>query len=124
MRKNPKLLLIVGVLLLLAGFALDFGSGGEAQATAQQEQLCRTEMARRGPGAAELAEKCSEANFAIAIAASSVGSSVSADEAAAAISGNNQTEVGGSTLSKFLMGLGIGLLIAGIIALVMRRREG
>lgn len=124
MRGNPKLLLIVGALLLLAGFALNFGAGGEAQATAQQEQLCRTEMAGRGAEAEEPADKCSEANFAIAIAASSAGSNVSAEEAAAAISGNNQAEVGGSTLSKFLMGLGAGLLIAGTAVLVMRRRKG
>ncbi len=124
MQKNPKMLLVVGAFLLLAGFVLNFGSGGEAQATAQQEQLCRAEMAERGAEAEDLADKCSEANFAIAIAASSAGSSVSAEEAAAAISGNNQAEVGGSTLSKFLMGLGIGLFIAGIITLVMRRREG
>lgn len=124
MRKNSKLLLIIGALLLLAGFALNFGAGGEAQATAQQEQACRTEMAGRGAEADALADKCSEANFAIATIASSAGSGMSAQDAAAMISQNNQAEVGGSTLSKFLMGLGIGLFIAGIIGLAARKRQG
>lgn len=124
MRKNPKLLLIIGALLLLAGFALNLGAGGEAQATAQQEQACRGEMAGRGAEAEALAEKCSEANFAIATIASSAGSGMSAQDAAAMISQNNQAEVGGSTLSKFLMGLGIGLFVAGILGLAARKREG
>lgn len=125
MRKNPKLLIVIGALLALAGFILNFGAGGEAQATAAQEQACRSEMANRGAEGASLAEKCGEANFAIAIIASSAGSGMSAQEAAATISQNNQAEVGGSTLSKFLMGLGIGLFIAGVIALVTaRKRQG
>lgn len=124
MRKNPKLLIVIGALLLAAGFALDLGAGGEAQATPQQEQACRTEMTGRGAEAAALAEKCSEANFAIATIASSAGSGMSAQDAAAMISQNNQAEVGGSTLSKFLMGLGIGLFIAGIIGLVVRKNKG
>lgn len=124
MQKNPKLLLVIGALLLLAGFALNFGAGGEAQATAQQEQACRTEMTGRGADAEALAGKCSEANFAIATIASSAGSGMSAQDAAAMISQNNQAEVGGSTLSKFLMGLGIGLFLAGIITLAARKRKG
>lgn len=124
MRKNPKLLILIGALLLAAGFVLDLGAGGEAQATPQQEQACRTEMTGRGAEAAALAEKCSEANFAIATIASSAGSGMSAQDAAAMISQNNQAEVGGSTLSKFLMGLGIGLLIAGVIGLVVRKNKG
>ena len=124
MRKNPKLLILIGALLLVAGFVLDLGAGGEAQATPQQEQACRTEMTGRGAEAAALAEKCSEANFAIATIASSAGSGMSAQDAAAMISQNNQAEVGGSTLSKFLMGLGIGLLIAGVIGLVVRKNKG
>lgn len=124
MRKNPKLLLIVGALLLLAGFALNFGAGGEVQATAEQEQACRAEMAGRGAEASALADKCSEANFAIATIASGAGSGMSAQDAAAMISQNNQAEVGGGMLSKFLMGLGVGILIAGVITLVVRKREG
>lgn len=124
MRKNPKLLIVIGALLLAAGFVLDLGAGGEAQATPQQEQACRTEMTGRGAEAAALAEKCSEANFAIATIASSAGSGMSAQDAAAMISQNNQAEVGGSTLSKFLMGLGIGLFIAGVIGLVVRKNKG
>lgn len=127
MRKNPKLLILIGALLLAAGFVLDLGAGGEAQATPQQEQACRTEMTGRGAEAAALAEKCSEANFAIATIAtiaSSAGSGMSAQDAAAMISQNNQAEVGGSTLSKFLMGLGIGLFIAGVIGLVVRKNKG
>lgn len=122
MKKNPKLLVIIGALLALAGFALNFGAGGEAKATAQQEQACRAEMTGRGAAADALVEKCSEANFAIATIASSAGSGMSAQDAAAMISQNNQADIGGSTLSKFLMGLGIGLFIAGIISLVMRKR--
>jgi len=125
MRKNPKLLILIGALLLAAGFVLDLGAGGEAKATPQQEQACRTEMTGRGAEeAAALAEKCSEANFAIATIASSAGSGMSAQDAAAMISQNNQAEVGGSTLSKFLMGLGIGLFIAGVIGLVVRKNKG
>lgn len=125
MRKNPKFLVVIGALLVLAGFFLNFGAGGEAQATAAQEQACRAEMTGRGAEAASLAEKCSEANFAIATTASSAGSGMSAQEAAAMISQNNQAEVGGSTLSKFLMGLGIGLFLAGVIGLAAaRKRKG
>lgn len=124
MLKDPKLLLIVGALLALAGLALNFGAGGEAQATQQQEQACRAEMAGRGAEADALADKCSEANFAIATIASSAGSGMSAQDAAAMISQNNQAEIGSGMLSKFLMGLGIGIFIAGIISLAIRKREG
>lgn len=124
MNRNPKLLAIIGALLALAGFALSFGAGGETRANAQQEQACRTEMASRGAGADALVEKCSEANFAIATIASSTGSGMSAEDAAAMISQNNQAEIGGSTLSKFLIGLGLGLVIAAIVSLAMRKRKG
>ena len=62
-----------------------------------------------------LAVPCSNANFAVGIAASS------AESAASAINGNNQSEIAGDMLGKFLLGLGLVLTAAGATCLFMRR---
>lgn len=114
MAKNPKTVLMIGLVLLLAGALLTF-MGGPAGASSAQEEACRQEMASRGPDGAAMADSCSEANFAIAITAKN------ANDAASAISGNNQSEILGGMLGKFLLGFGLALTAVGAIRLFARK---
>lgn len=62
--------------------------------------------------------RCQESAFATAMTASD------AQAAATAISSANNSEVGGSMLSMFLIGLGLPLMIAGAVAAIQQRRRG
>jgi type II secretory pathway component PulM len=106
MTRNPRLLLIVGVVLLLAGAFLSFGSSAPSADPAQAAQ-CRERMRDAG---AEMQARCDEAAVATAMTATN------ADEAAASISAMNNGEVGGNTLGMFLLGLGLVLTLAGVLA--------
>ena len=117
MKKNPRNLLWIGLVLLLIGAVLSFGPGsGPASASGDTEAACRTEMAKRG-GDTSLADQCSDANFATAITATN------ASDAAAAISANNRSEIGGSALGKFLLGMGLVLTVFGIVAPLLGKKD-
>lgn len=117
MKKNPRNLLWIGLVLLLIGAVLSFGPGsGPAGASSDAEAACRTEMAKRG-GDKALADQCSEANSATAITATN------ASDAAAAISANNQAEIGGSAIGKFLLGMGLVLTLFGLVAPMLRKKD-
>lgn len=121
MQKNPKLLVIFGVIALAIGAVISFGFGGAVGASAAQEAACRAEMAESGGEAAAMADRCNEATFAIAMTANRSG--MTAQEAGAAIAAANQSEVGGSTLGKLLMGLGFGLLIGGTMLIIRQKQR-
>lgn len=114
MQKNPRILLWIGLAMLVIGGFLTF-MNGPTGADAATEQACRAEMERRGPEMKEMADSCSEANFAIAM------TSTDASSAAKAISGNNQAEVGGNMLGQFLLGMGLVLTLAGIFLPMIKK---
>ena len=117
MKRNPKTLLWIGLVLLAIGAFLSFGPGsGPASASSATEAACRTEMAKRG-GDASLAERCTDANFATAITATN------ASDAAAVIAANNNAEIGGSAIGKFLIGMGLVLTLFGFLAPMLRKKD-
>jgi hypothetical protein len=107
MTRNPRLLLIVGIVLLLVGGILSFGSSAPRADPAQVAQ-CRERMKDAG---AEMQARCDEAAVATAMTATN------ADEAAASISAMNNQEVSGNTLGMFLLGLGVVVSLAGVLAM-------
>ena len=107
MKKNPKLLLIAGVVVLAVGIALQF-AGGTPSADPAARQQCEQKMTANGADPTMVA-RCSEATFAIATTATD------ANAAAEAISRSNSGEVGGNVLSMFLIGLGLALTIGGLV---------
>lgn len=110
MNKNPKLIMIAGLVVLIIGVALMF-LGGPPKASAAQQAQCVARLS----GEAALAARCKEAAFATAMTATD------ADAAARSISAANNAEIGGGMLSKFLIGLGLVLAIGGF--LIGRRQK-
>lgn len=113
MKRNPRLLLIIGLVLLAVGAFLSFGSGPPAADPARAAR-CRDRMQDAG---AEMAARCDEAAFATAMTATD------ADQAAASISASNNQEIGGHTLGMFLLGLGLVFTVAGGIAMRKQARR-
>jgi len=109
-RKNPLVLLVVGVILLIAGAMLTFGGTAPA-ADAATVAKCQERMKDQG---AEMLGRCKESAFATAMTATD------ANAAARAISASNNSEIGGNALGMFLLGLGLVLTVAG--GLAWRRR--
>lgn len=107
MKRSPQLLLILGIVLLALGgymsFARSIPPSDPVQAAA-----CRERMKDAG---AEMLSRCSEAAFATAMTATD------ADQAAAAISASNNKEIGGNAIGMFMLGLGLVMTLAGIVAL-------
>jgi hypothetical protein len=101
--KNPVLLIVLGLVLLAAGAALNL-TGGPPKADAAIAAQCKERMR----GQPDMVAKCDEAAFAAAMTATD------ADSAARAISAANNSEVGGNTLAMFLLGLGAVVTAAGI----------
>ena len=118
MKKNPKVILLIGLMFLMIGGALNFMVRGAAAATAEQEAACREQLASQGGDSAAMAHRCNEAVVAIGIGSQRLG--LSAPEAAQAIAAANQGEVGGNMLGKFLLGFGLALTVIGGIAVVTR----
>ncbi len=110
MRKNPLVLLVVGVILLIAGALLTFGGTAPAADPATVAK-CQERMKDQG---AEMLGRCKESAFATAMTATD------ANAAARAISASNNSEIGGNALGMFLLGLGLVLAVAG--GLAWRRR--
>ena len=106
MKKNPVMLIGIGVLLLVLGAVLSFSSG-PPKADAALAQQCRDRLTAE-KSEQSLIEQCEGTAFATAMTATD------AQAAALAISAANNSEVGGNMLSKFLLGVGIVLLAVGI----------
>lgn len=103
MKKNPLLLLIVGLALLAIGGFISSGSG-PAKADSALMAQCQDRMRDQG---ADMMAKCREKAFATAMTATD------ADEAARAISSANNSEVGGNALGMLLIGIGLVAAAAG-----------
>lgn len=106
------LLICIGALLLILGIILNFGSGPPKADTALAQQ-CRENLTAR-QSEPSLIKQCDETAFATAMTATD------AQAAAQAISAANNSEVGGSMWSMFLMGVGVVLLAAGVF---LRRKQ-
>ena len=106
MKKNPMLLIAIGLVCLVIGVVMKT-TGGPAGADPALAAQCRQNLTERG-GDADLIAQCELEAFAIAMTASD------ADAAARGISAANQGEVGGSMISMFLIGLGLALLFGGL----------
>jgi hypothetical protein len=106
--------MIAGIVLLALGAFLSFAGGPPKADTAQTAQ-CRERMRDQG---AEMLARCDEAAFATAMTATD------ADQAAASISASNNQEIGGNALGMFLLGLGLVMTLAGLLALRKQARTG
>jgi hypothetical protein len=112
MKKNPTVLICIGALLLLLGVILHFSSGPPKADTALAQQ-CRENLTAR-KSEPDLIKQCDETAFATAMTATD------AQAAAQAISAANNSEIGGSTGSMFLIGVGVVVLAGGIF---LRRKQ-
>lgn len=110
MKKNPIILIVLGILLLASGAVMQF-TGGPPKADAATAQKCRDKMQDAG---AAFVERCSEAAFAEGMTATN------AEDAARAISSRNNSEISSNGISMFFIGLGLVLLIGGV---VLRRKQ-
>jgi hypothetical protein len=106
MKQNPRLLLVIGIVLLALGAFMSF-AGGAPKADPAQAVQCRQRLQDQG---VEMLARCDEAAFATAMTATD------ADQAAASISASNNQEVGGNALGMFLLGLGLVMTLAGLLA--------
>jgi hypothetical protein len=105
MKKNPLLLIAIGLVCLLIGGVMKV-TGGPPGASPALVAQCRQNLAARGGDAGMIAQ-CKETAFATAMTATD------ANAAAGAISAANRSEVGGGMVSMFLIGLGLALLAGG-----------
>ncbi|CAN5675007.1 hypothetical protein BH11PSE6_BH11PSE6_24980 [soil metagenome] len=110
MKKNPLILIVLGVLMLVAGAVMKL-NGGVPGADAATTARCQERMKDQG---LDMLRRCDETAFATAMTATD------ADAAARAISAANNDEVGSNALAMFLIGLGMVMTIGGV--LVARRR--
>ena len=106
MKKNPIVLIVLGLLLLAIGGFMQF-AGGAPRADAALVQRCQSEMKSRGAGA-DMVAQCSETAFATAVTATD------ADTAARSIAAANTSEIGSNALAMFLIGLGLVLTLGGV----------
>jgi hypothetical protein len=113
MKKNPVLLIVIGVVLLVAGGLMSF-TGGPPKADAATALQCRQKMTAAGAEATIIAQ-CDQRAFASQMTATD------ATSAAQAISAANNQEIGGNSLAMFLIGLGLVLSIAGVFLRTRRR---
>jgi hypothetical protein len=112
MKKNPTVLICIGAILLLLGIILNFSSGPPKADTALAQQCPDNLTARNAEPS--LIKQCDETAFATAMTATN------AQAAAQAISAANNSEVGGSMWSMFLIGVGVILLAGGVF---LRRKQ-
>lgn len=106
MKKNPLLLIAIGLVCIVIGGFMKITSGPPAANPALVAQ-CQQTITERG-GDAQMMAQCKETAFASAMPATD------AESAAKAISAANQSEIGGGMVSVFLIGIGIALLIGGL----------
>ncbi len=106
--KKPLVLIIVGAILLAIGGMLHFGgAGGAPKADSALMQQCQQKMKAENAEPAMI-QQCDEKTFATAMTATD------AQSAATAISAANNSEVGGSMMSMFFIGVGLALLAGGV----------
>jgi hypothetical protein len=106
MKQSPRLLLVIGIVLLAIGAFMSF-AGGSPKADFAQAVRCRERFQDQ---AAEMPARCDEAAFATATTATD------ANQAAASISASNNQGIGGNALGMFLLGLGLLMTLASLIA--------
>lgn len=106
MKKNPLLLIAIGLICLVIGGVMKV-TGGPPGADPALVAQCRQNVTERG-GDADLIAQCDGAAFASAMTATD------ANAAAQAISAANQSEIGGGMVSMFLIGIGLALLAGGL----------
>lgn len=114
MKQNSRLLLAIGIVLLALGAFMSF-AGGPPKAGPAQAVQCRERLQDQG---AEMLARCDEAAFATAMTA------IDANQAAASISASNNQEISGNTLGMFLLGLGLVMTVAGLLASRKQVRAG
>lgn len=107
MKKNPLLLIVLGLTLLGVGAFMQF-AGGAPKADPVLVQRCQAEMNARG-AEADMVKQCTETAFATAMTATD------ATAAAQSISAANTSEIGSNALAMFLIGLGLVLTLGGIV---------
>jgi hypothetical protein len=113
MKKNPLLVLALGVLLLVIGGAL-YLTGGQPKADPALVAKCQDAMKARGSDASMIAQ-CNDTAFATTMTATD------ANAAAQAISGANNQEVHASSMAMFLIGIGLVFTLAGLFLQRQRR---
>jgi hypothetical protein len=113
MKKNPVLLIVVGVVLLVAGGLIHLTSG-PPKADAATTLQCRQKMTAAGAEATTIAQ-CDQRAFANQMTATD------ATAAAQAISAANNAEIGSNSLAMFLIGFGLVLTLAGVVLRTRRR---
>lgn len=107
--RKPKLLALLGLIILVVGVALNISS----DSVSQEDQLaCEAIVKEQHGGHPELMDKCTEPGMVAMMRASE--QNLSAQEAAQNISAANQSSLGGGLLAKFLLGLGLALFLVGL----------
>lgn len=114
MKLNPRITLVIGIVLLAAGAFISFGSAPPA-ADPASAAACRERFKDQGQ---EMLARCDEAAFATAMTATD------ANQAAASISASNTQEIGGNALGMFLLGVGLVLTLAGGFGSLKQSRGG
>lgn len=107
MKKNPLLLIVIGLICLLIGGVMQI-TVRPPEADPARAAQCRQNLTERG-GDTDLIGQCGQAAFASAMTATD------ADAAAQTISAANQSEIGGGMVSMFLIGIGLALLAGGLV---------
>lgn len=104
---------IVGIVCLLIGLFLQFGSGNGI--SVEDKALCEDIVQQKEFGAekADLLTRCgADPGFVVLMKAQQAGTN--AQETAEAIAAANRSDVGGGMLSLFLMGFGAVLTLGGL----------
>ena len=113
MKMNPRVALVIGIVLLAVGAFTSFNNG-PPKADAASAAACRERFKDQGQ---EMLVRCKEASFATAMTATD------ANQAAASISASNNREIGGNAIGMFLLGIGLVLALAGGFAWMKQSRE-
>lgn len=114
MKQNPRLLLVIGTVLIALGAFMSF-AGGSPKANPAQAVQCRERLQDQS---AEMLTRCDEPAFATAMTATN------ANQAAASISASNSHEIASNALGMFLLGIGLVMTLAGLLASRKQARAG
>ena len=113
MKLNPRISLVIGIVLLAVGALTSFGNA-PPKADLASAAACRERFVDQGQ---EMLDRCGEAAFATAMTATD------ANQAAASISASNNQEIGGNAIGMFLLGIGLALTLAGALAWMKQSRD-
>lgn len=114
MKQNPRLLLLIGIVLLGLEALISLASGSP-KSDPGQTMLCQERMKGQRN---EMMGRFDEATFAAAMTATD------ANRAAASISASNNQEIGGNALAMFLFGIGLVATLAGVLGWRKQARHG